>query len=55
MNDELKALIKEIITKGNLNNNLVLMNYELDEDSNLETIERLSTVYEVKTMKEGFD
>ena len=55
MNDELKELIRVIITKGNLNNNLVLLTYEVDNDSTLEKLERLSTVYEVKSVKEGFD
>ena len=61
MNDKLRELIREIISKGNLNQNLVMLEYEVDneyevdDDSRPKVLERLSLVYEVTTMKEGFD
>ena len=54
MNDELRELIKQIIDTDDLLRNLVILNYESNEEFK-ETIERVSTVYEVRTMKEGFD
>jgi len=55
MNDELKALIKNVLIKGELNKNLVLMTYEVDNDDSRETIERVSLVHETKSLQEGFD
>lgn len=54
MDAELKELIRSILVKGELNKNLVLMTYETDSESR-ETIERVSLVYETKSLNEGFD
>ena len=54
MNDELKELMKNILGKEELRKNLVLMTYEQDSDDSRETIERVSLVYETKSLNEGF-
>ncbi len=54
MDDELKELMRQILVTGGLKKNLVLMTYETDSDGR-ETIERVSLVFEVKSLKEGFD
>lgn len=54
MDDELRELMRKILVKGELNKNLVLMTYETDSEGR-ETIERVSLVYERKSLNEGFD
>ena len=54
MNDELRELMRKVLVKGELTKNLVLMTYDQDSESR-ETIERVSLVYETKSLKEGFD
>ena len=49
MDDELRDLIREIITKGHLRANLVMLEYEVDSNTSLsgeEILERVSLVYE---------
>ena len=54
MNDELKELMRQVLVTEALRKNLVTMTYEEDSEGR-ETIERVSLVYEVKSLNEGFD
>ena len=54
MDDELREFMRQIIVTEALKKNLVLMTYETDMEGR-ETIERVSLVYERKSLNEGFD